>query len=120
MLYPTEEWISVSRRGLERPYVRITRGSRMPEGINPWKERDRLPLIKGGILEEWIYSNEPRFEQNFRPDPNDPAYEYLKGISSYFTLPNFDEGEALNLTAVLYHEPGKVDVTDLPDQVWRA
>src|ERR1043165_8225930 len=120
MLYPTEEWISLSRRGLERPYVRITRGSRLPGDINPWKEKDRLPIIKGGILEEWIYCNELRFEQDFHADPNDPAYEYLKGIGSYFTLPNFDEGEALNLTAVLFHQPNQIKVSSLPDQLWRS
>ena len=119
-LFPTRDYISLSRRELQRPWVRITRSNRLPEDINPWKEKSRLPLLQGGILGEWIYSNEPRFDQDFHPDPSDPAFEFLSGIRSYFTMPMFDQGEALNLTAVLYRNPGQVKLDRIPDQLWRA
>ena len=57
--YPVEEWMSLSRRGLAHPEYRITRSSRLPQDINPWKERHRLPLLRGGFLAEVLYSDRP-------------------------------------------------------------
>src|SRR5579859_2033832 len=52
--------ISLSRRGLAHPYFRITRSTTWTEEVNPWKDKDRLPLLKGGLLAELIYGNETR------------------------------------------------------------
>src|SRR5215213_8916006 len=49
-ILPTDGFVSISRRGLDAPYYRITRSSRWTEEVNPWKEKDRLPLLRGGIL----------------------------------------------------------------------
>ncbi|MCH7993891.1 MAG: hypothetical protein IIB57_05535, partial [Planctomycetes bacterium] len=49
-LYGADESLSLSRRDLDRPFYRITRSSRWDEDINPWKEKDRLPLCDGGRL----------------------------------------------------------------------
>src|SRR5438034_10684564 len=59
-LIPVDGAVSLSRRGLAVPSYRITRSSTWQESINPWKEKDRLPVLAGGLLGELIYGDEPR------------------------------------------------------------
>ena len=47
LLLPNDRRISLSRRGLTAPKYRITRSTTWSENINPWKEKDRLPLFAG-------------------------------------------------------------------------
>jgi sigma-B regulation protein RsbU (phosphoserine phosphatase) len=54
-LLPIERSVSLSRRGLPSPEYRITRSSAWKNDINPWREKDRLPILKGGLLGELIY-----------------------------------------------------------------
>src|SRR4051812_46981580 len=58
-LVPSDEWVSVSRRGLAAPWYRITRSTTWQEQINPWKQQGRLPLFDRGLLGELVYSEEP-------------------------------------------------------------
>ncbi len=37
-LLPVSRWLSVSRRGLDAPWFRITRSSTWTETIDPWKQ----------------------------------------------------------------------------------
>ena len=93
-LMPGDRWISLSRRGLEPPQYRITRSSTWTEEINPWKEKDRLPLLEGGLLGELIYGDEPRIIDDIAPllKPDDPAYDYLAGFRSLMAIPHYDHG----------------------------
>src|SRR5437879_964077 len=59
-LLPIDRRISLSRRGLAPPRYRITRSSTWKEEINPWKEKDRLPVLEGGLLGQLIYGDEPQ------------------------------------------------------------
>src|SRR5437763_14474576 len=59
-LVPADGRISLSRRGLTFPKYRITRSTAWHENINPWKEKDRLPLLEGGLLSKLIYGDEPQ------------------------------------------------------------
>src|SRR4051794_7624974 len=52
---PVDGFLSLSRRDLAAPSFRITRSSRWTEEVNPWKQKDRLPLLHGGILSQLIY-----------------------------------------------------------------
>src|SRR4051812_46698859 len=54
-IFPTDRFISLSRRDLYSPYFRITRFSGWKDEINPWYEKERLPLLSGGLLAELIY-----------------------------------------------------------------
>ncbi len=58
-LVPLHRRLSLSRRGLSAPQYRITRSTTWREDVNPWKEKDRLPLFSGGLLAELIYGDEP-------------------------------------------------------------
>src|SRR5205085_8201105 len=81
-LLPRDAMLALSRRGLERPHYRITRSSSWRENINPWKEKDRLPLLEGGLLAELIYADQPRIIDDLAVTTGEPAAEYLEGHRS--------------------------------------
>src|SRR5581483_3370965 len=56
-LAPVGRSLSLSRRGLTYPQYRVTRSTTWAEEVNPWKEKDRLPLLTGGLLAELIYGD---------------------------------------------------------------
>ena len=119
-LRPLDGSVSLSRRGLQPPWCRITRSTRWAEEINPWKEPDRLPLVSGGLLPELIYGDEPRLFDDLRVADDEPAVEYLDGFRSVVAIPLYDGGEALNMALLMRREPGAFDPEELPDLVWMS
>jgi phosphoserine phosphatase RsbU/P len=79
--------ISLSRRDLKSPQVRITRYSGWNSEVNPWKQQEKLPILEGGILSELIYGDEPRVINDFEVAPDDPAVEFLAGHGSLVAIP---------------------------------
>jgi sigma-B regulation protein RsbU (phosphoserine phosphatase) len=119
-LTPTDRFVSLSRRQLDAPSFRITRSSTWTEEVNPWKERDRLPLLKGGLFAELIWGDEPRIIADLPaavPD-DDPAHDYFAGMGSLTAIPHYDQGVALNMVVVMRKEPNAFDPDELPEQVW--
>src|SRR5207249_3363161 len=106
-LVPVHDYVALSRRGLERPWYRITRSSRFTEHLNPWTHRELLPRFDRGLLGEIAYANEPVFIDDLpaRLADDDPARFYLEGFASMVSLPQYDCGESLNVTCMLL-EPG--------------
>jgi sigma-B regulation protein RsbU (phosphoserine phosphatase) len=119
-LTPADRIVSLSRRGLAPPQFRITRTTLWQEEINPWKQRDRLPLLSGGLLAGLIYADEPRILNDLVVPDDDPAREYLAGQRSLMALPLFDGGEALNMVVLTREQPGAFDAAQLPESVWTA
>jgi sigma-B regulation protein RsbU (phosphoserine phosphatase) len=117
-LRPTDRMVSLSRRGLNYPWYRITRCSHWKESINPWKETDRLPLLKGGLFAELLYGDEPRFFDDVCPEGDDPAGEYLAGMRSMLAIPMYDRGMALNMVLLMRREPTAFSVEEFPEIVW--
>ena len=72
-LLPIDRRFSLSRRDLEAPKYRITRSTTWTEDLNPWKEKDRLPLLEGGLLAELIYGDEPQVIDDLHVAADDPA-----------------------------------------------
>ncbi len=118
--YPVEEWMSLSRRGLEHPEYRITRSSRLPQDINPWKERHRLPLLRGGFLAEVLYSDRPWVLENLEVPEGDPAYAYLSGLGAMFAMPMYDGGRAINMTILFFKDASGLRFGALADMLWRS
>jgi sigma-B regulation protein RsbU (phosphoserine phosphatase) len=116
-LLPRDQMLALSRRGLERPYYRITRSSMWKESVNPWKEKDRLPLLEGGLLAELIYGDEPRIIDDLTFAAGEPAAEYLQGHRSLLAIPLFDQGMARNMVVMLRKEPAAFDREQVPDTV---
>ncbi len=119
-LFPTDCFMALSRRDLKAPYFRITRSSQWKQEINPWKDKDLLPLLKGGFLAELVYGDEPRFFDDLHLDPDDPAYPYLGEQRSLLAVPIFDQGVALNWAIMARKEPDAFDREQFPDVVWTS
>ncbi len=117
---PADRWLSLSRRGLDFPRYRITRSSTWTETIDPWHEKDRLPLFSGGLLADLVYGNEPRLIDDITPliSPDDPAREYLVGIRSMMAIPHYDEGEGLNMVISMREKAAAFDPERFPEWVW--
>ena len=120
-LYPeVDRRLSLSRRGLEWPWFRVTRFSEWDAEINPWAQPNKLPLLKGGILAELIYSDEPRIIDQLDLAPADPAAQFLAGLNSLQAIPLLDQGAALNMVIQARSVANGFDPERLPEMVWMA
>jgi phosphoserine phosphatase RsbU/P len=110
------DFVAVSRREIETPFYLVTRSSRFTEDINPWTQRDRLPKFSGGLLGELLYANKPALIDDLgaRLSADDPAWFYLSGFGSAVAMPQYDRGEAMNMTVLLFPVGKEVDPTMLP------
>jgi sigma-B regulation protein RsbU (phosphoserine phosphatase) len=117
-LIPFDATIAVSRRDLEAPWYRITRASTWKDEVNPWTQKDRLPLHDRGLLGELIYRDEPTIINDLRPDPADPAFELLSGFGSLFAQPQYDQGVAKNMVIALRRERNAFDPRTAPTLLW--
>jgi sigma-B regulation protein RsbU (phosphoserine phosphatase) len=115
---PVDGSVSLSRRDLSTPYFRITRASRWEEEINPWKQQDRLPLLRGGLGAELIYGDEPRLIDDLHVAPDDPLFEYLDGFRSLAAIAMYDRGVSLNMVLLLRREPSAFYPDLFPQLVW--
>jgi sigma-B regulation protein RsbU (phosphoserine phosphatase) len=119
-LIPSDGFIGLSRRDLQEPFYRITRFSGWETEINPWTERDRLPLLQGGLLGGLIHGDAPRILNDLEIDPEDPAAFYLEGTRSIMAIPNYDKGAGLNMTVRLSRQPDTFDPENFPEHVWMS
>jgi sigma-B regulation protein RsbU (phosphoserine phosphatase) len=119
-LTPFDRFVSLSRRELARPQFRITRSSLWKDEINPWKERDRLPLLSGGLFAELIWGDEPRIIDDLAAAVrrDDPASDYFADMGSLVAIPHYDRGEGLNMVIVMREDPAGFDPDELPQMVW--
>jgi sigma-B regulation protein RsbU (phosphoserine phosphatase) len=116
-LFESDRRISLSRRALGRPNVRITRYSLWDEHVNPWKQKDRLPVLHGGMLADLIYGDDPLIVDDVRVSAGDPAAEYLAGQRSLMAIPLYDQGVALNMVVLTREEPEAFNRENLPELV---
>ncbi len=114
---PSDGTISLSRRGLQRPRVRITRSHTWEKDVDPWKARDRT-FLDGGILSDLIWNNEATIIDDLQVNPNDPSEPYLRGMKSLSAIPLYDQGEALNMVVMLCRGRAGFDEEALPERVW--
>lgn len=113
-----EHTISLSRRDLPAPQYRITRSTLWKQELNPWTQRELLPLYDRGILGELLYGDQPRIINDFRPDPADPAYDLLKPFRSVFAIPHYDQGVGINMVVSLKSTPNGFSMDSAPTMVW--
>lgn len=117
---PADGFVTLSRRGVEPPEYLITRSSRWQEPINPWKERDRLPRLRGGLLGEIIYANKPVIIEHPQIADDDPAAEYLRGFELLAAMPQYDNGEALNVFVAMVRDASAFPYERYPNMVWQS
>jgi sigma-B regulation protein RsbU (phosphoserine phosphatase) len=121
-LLPNRDHMAVSRRGVEPPYFLVTRSSRVKGGVNPWKQREQLPKLSGGIVGEIAYANKPVIIEDLpsKLTPDDPAHFYLEGFASLIALPQYDGGEGLNVLMALFPPGREMDHSIIPMLHWQA
>jgi sigma-B regulation protein RsbU (phosphoserine phosphatase) len=117
-IMPADRWMSLSRRDLEAPRYRITRSSTWPNEVNPWRQKDQLPVFEGGLLGELLYGDEPRMIDDLQVAEDDPAFAYLNGPRSLIAVPQFDRGVAMNMVVIMRNEPAAFDPAIFPQWVW--
>lgn len=109
--------VSLSRRGLEYPWVRVTRSDLQPQ-IDPWENQAALPVINGGLLSELIWTEEPIVMNDLVVPESDPSHRYFEGMRSLSAIPLFEAGHALNMVVSMRREAdGFIDGT-LPELLW--
>jgi phosphoserine phosphatase RsbU/P len=119
-IMPSDRWLALSRRGLEYPKYRITRSSTWPEVLDPWRQKDRLPLLEGGLLGDLLYGDEPKLINDLSSlvKADDPAFSYLEGQRSLVAIPHYDRGVALNMVVTMSAKPGGFDPEQFPERFW--
>ncbi|MEE8105723.1 MAG: PP2C family protein-serine/threonine phosphatase [Planctomycetota bacterium] len=117
-LYPVDGFLSVSRRGLEPPKYRIARSHVWDRVIDPWRNRDQLPVFEGGILGDLVYSDEPRIIDDLHVPADDPCAEHFEGMRSAAVIPVFDDGIAKNVVIQMMSQPNGFDPEHFPQMVW--
>jgi sigma-B regulation protein RsbU (phosphoserine phosphatase) len=118
VLRPVTGFVSLSRRGLQEPYYRIARSHVWEDQPNPWKERERLPVLKGGLMGELAYADQPVIIDDLQIAADDPCAEHFAGQRSLIALPVFDNGIALNIVIQMRDVPAGFDRERLPELVW--
>jgi HD-GYP domain-containing protein (c-di-GMP phosphodiesterase class II) len=108
-LIHVDRTVALSRRDLQAPFYRITRSDLWKQPVNPWTQKDLLPLLGGGLLGELLYAGQPRIVDVINIAPDDPAAEYLAGMGSLAAIPHFDGGEALNMVVHMRQEQHAFD-----------
>jgi phosphoserine phosphatase RsbU/P len=112
--------LSLSRRGLAYPKVRITRSTLWKEQVDPWANTGRLPIVEGGILAELVYGDDVKVLQPLVVPQDDPAYEYFKHAKSAIAIPHFENGVGLNMVVHTAFREQAFDVDKLPDFVLQS
>jgi phosphoserine phosphatase RsbU/P len=119
-LLPIDRRLSLSRRDLVYPRYRITRSTTWTEEVNPWKDKDRLPLLEGGLLAQLIYGDQPHVFDDLEVPADDPAYDYLSGHRSLLAIPMYDQGAALNMVILMQKERAAFPGEQIPNLVWHS
>ncbi len=115
-------YIAVSRRGMPAPEYLVTRSSQFEEHFNPWTQRDRLPRMSGGLMGEIVYGNKPVIIEDLpsRLSRDDPAWSYLQGFQTLIALPQYEDGEGLNVTASMLAPGIEIDHSIIPMMHWQS
>lgn len=113
-IYRGDGFVAVSRRDLSAPHYRVTRSSHWKTPINPWTQKEKLPMFDRGMLGDLLYAGQPRILKNFSVASDDPGREYLAPYRTLVALPSFDGGEALNMSIQLGVDPDCFDNLNLP------
>jgi sigma-B regulation protein RsbU (phosphoserine phosphatase) len=118
----SDGYLAVSRRDLKHPAYRITRNSMWKDAINPWKDKHRLPVYTTGLLSELVYSNQPAIIENLpsRYSPDDPAAEAFRGMKFLLAMPQFDDGEAINMGVILRRDAEGIPREQIPMMIMQS
>jgi sigma-B regulation protein RsbU (phosphoserine phosphatase) len=113
-------FIAVSRRGLAPGQYKVTRATAHANPIDPWKDGAKIPISTHGVLGQWIADGLPRLIQDFVVPPDDPYAPLFGAARSVAIMPQFDNGEALNMVVILKNTPNGFDPERFPELFWQS
>jgi sigma-B regulation protein RsbU (phosphoserine phosphatase) len=117
----SDDFLSVSRRGLSYPHFRVTRSRKLGYQFDPWKQKDKLPLLSGGLLADLIYSDNAHMLELLQFPQDDPAAEFVgKDMRYLVCIPHYDQGKSLNCVFHFWKNPAAFDIQELPEMVWMS
>lgn len=121
-LMPVHDHVALSRRNVTAPNYLVTRSSRFETTLNPWTQRDKLPLLTGGLLGELAYADRPVYidDLHTRLKTDDPGWFYLQGFAKLIALPQYERNESINVSVLLLGEDDEVDFTKVPLMHWHS
>jgi phosphoserine phosphatase RsbU/P len=117
-LFPTDKQLTLSRRGVDRPNVRVTRFNGWTDTPNPFTQWDKFPVVSGGLLGDLLYADEPNLLADLALPASDPASEFLAGQRSVLSIPIFDQGSAQTTVVLAREEPDAFRPEQVPELVW--
>lgn len=112
--FPSDGFVSVSRRGLPEGRYKLTRtylDGRLPQSpteTNPWRDWAKLPTHEGGFIGEILDAGEPRRIGDLRVADDPVLGDRLAPYRSAAILPIYDDGETLNWAFSFRREPDAV------------
>jgi sigma-B regulation protein RsbU (phosphoserine phosphatase) len=112
--------LSLSRRGLQYPNVRITRSTLWTQQLDPWANTSKLPIVHGGILAELMYADHVKVMQMLHVPQTDPAFDFFAHAKSAIAVPHFENGIGLNMVVHTAFREQAFDVEKLPDFVLQS
>jgi phosphoserine phosphatase RsbU/P len=122
--FAADRWLTLSRLGLEYPLVRVTRCSDWAQPPDPWREPHKLPMVRGGVLGEWLHDGGnagPRFIDRPEVPGDDPGLEFLHGMASMAIVPVYDVGRQLHVGVWMWRDADRartVAQRHLPMMIW--
>jgi sigma-B regulation protein RsbU (phosphoserine phosphatase) len=116
----TDCFISLSRRNLPKPRVRITRNSLSNQDINPWLQPELLAVHDGGLLSDLIWGDQPAIIDELNVSEEDPSYPLLKDLGSLAAIPLYDQGFSLNMVILARVQKNGFNHDLLPEHVWMS
>lgn len=120
-LVPSHDYVALSRRDVEPPWYLITRSSRVVDPPNPWTQRHLIPRVSGGILGDIAYAERPVIIDNLdqQLDRDDPGWFHLQGYERLVSFPQYESGQALNVSILLFAKGAPFDGDLIPSMHWQ-
>jgi sigma-B regulation protein RsbU (phosphoserine phosphatase) len=110
---PADQRISLSRRGLGNGSYRITRSTRNPSGLDPWAQKDRLPVLHDGLLVTLARAAEAVKIDDLIIEPDDPALPHVSGMRSLIGTPLYHDGSPEYYVFLLRERPDSFTLDEL-------
>ncbi len=120
-LRPVEFVLSLSTRDLKPPQYRITRqvhvgqvlrGQAVYNPIEPYRNRDAIPVRSGGFLWSLIEDGKPKLIRDMHVHDDPVASELLAGLRSAMIVPLYHAGEPVYWTVQCRVEPDAFSVDE--------
>lgn len=111
--------LAISRRDEPRGRVRMTRNTLWEKAVDPWRQRDALPVFERGFFSEiaWDETATPVLIDGTTLPVDDPAFAYLGKYGTVFAIPQFENGEAINWVVMAAVAKDAFPLDRVPDLV---